>query len=442
MSHDPNGSELEKLREAVRARITMVEVCAKCDIEGRREGHAFRARCPFHEEKNGSFLIGGRAPDRAYCFGCGWSGDIFAFYEKREGVSHVEAVNRLASLVGLSPVIPGVGWAKPKAKVLTALTGARRFEKGEKPRLPGMRALRDAEIEALAELRGLSVAGVRVAAQVMRRVGCCEWPLYLNKWQNRWMSPCEAHWWKCKMDTEECKPVQRFPAWVVTDDTRWVAQFRRLDGGVYLKRDQRRVDGGLPDAEKEGHPSSGEAKTFKSWTAGTATWPIGAADLSGRSNVLLVEGGADMLACYHFLHHFGRLRDVAVVCMLGAHGRLAEAALAHFKGKRVRIICDADEEKVKVNTRKDGTETITKSRPGLDAAERWKEQLTAAGAAVKTFFLGDVLDADGELIVPGLVRADGTPVKDTNDLVYCAAEVRESDDVRDAFCEWKEGFGG
>jgi hypothetical protein len=428
MSHDPNRSDLEKLRDDVRARITMVEVCAKCGIEGRREGHAFRARCPFHEEKSGSFLIGGRAPDRAYCFGCGWSGDIFAFYEQREGVTHVEAVNRLASLLGLASVIQGVAWEKPKAKVLTPLTGARRFEKGEKPSLPKLRAAREGEMQALAELRGLSFAGVRTAAEVMRRVGFCEWPLYLNKWQNRWASPCETHWWKCKQDQAECKPVPRFTAWVVTDDSRWVAQFRRMDGEMYVPR----------AAAEEGK----ERKPFKSWTEGTATWPIGAADLAGRSNVLLVEGGADMLACYHFLHHFGRLRDVAVVCMLGAHGRIADAALPHFKGKRVRIICDADEEKVKITKRKDGTETVSKSRPGLDAAERWKEQLTAAGAAVKTFFLGDVLDADGGLIVPGLVRADGTPVKDTNDLVYCAAEVRESDEVRDAFCEWKEGFGG
>lgn len=428
MSHDPNRSELERLREEVRARITMVEVCAKCAIEGRREGRAFRCRCPFHEEKSGSFLIGGRAPDRAYCFGCGWSGDIFAFYEQRQSVSHVEAVNQLASLVGLTPVIQGVAWEKPKAKVLRPLTGARRFEKGEKPRLPGMRELREDEIAALAKLRGLSVESVRIAARVMRRVGFCEWPLYLNKWRNRWMSPCETHWWKCQLDQAECKPVPRFPAWVVTDDTRWVAQFRRLDGEMYVPR----------AAAEEGK----ERKPFKSWTEGTAMWPIGAADLTNRSNVLLVEGGADMLACYHFLHHFGRLKDVAVVCLLGAHGRIADVALPHFKGKRVRIICDADEEKVKVTKRKDGTETLSKSRPGLDAAERWSQQLTTAGAAVKTFFLGDVLDAEGGIIAPGLVRADGTPVKDTNDLVHCAADVRESDEVRDAFCEWKEGFGG
>lgn len=426
MQHEPTTRQLEELREGIRQRLSMVEVCAKCGIEGKREGRAFRCRCPFHEEKSGSFLIGGRAPDRAYCFGCGWSGDIFAFYEQRQGVSHVEAVNQLASLVGLTPVVQGVAWEKPKAKVLTPLTGARRFEKGEKPRLPRMRMLREEEIAALAKLRHLSVEGVRIAAQVMRRVGFAEWPLYLSRAQNRWMSPCEAHWFSCKQDQAKCRPLPRFPAWVVTDDARWVAQFRRLDGEMYVPRASK-------DAAKERKP-------FKSWTEGTATWPIGAAEMGNRANVLLVEGGADMLAAYHFLHYFGRLKDVAVCCMLGAHGRIAEVALPYFKGKRVRILCDNDELQTKVTARKDGTESVRHSRPGCDAAARWTEQLTEAGAAVKTFFFGDVLDAAGEILAPGLLQADGSPVKDCNDLVHCTAEVL--DDVRDAFCEWKEGFGG
>lgn len=416
--------DLANLRDQIRGRLTMADLCAKDGLEGRREGHAQRARCPFHEEKSGSFLIGGRAADRAHCFGCGWSGDLFAFWEKRKGVSHVEAVNQLASLVGLAPVIPGLKWERPKAKTLAVAKGTRRIEAGEKPALPGMRMLREDEMETLAKLRGLSVESVRIAATVMKRVGYCEWPLYLNRRENRWCSPCDAHWFKCGRDTDECAPVPRFPSWVVTDDARWVAQFRRLDGEPYTPRGE------------------GSKDPFKSWTLGTATWPLGAAELRNRMGVILVEGGADMLAGYHFLQRFSRLREVGVVCMLGASGRIAEAALPFFKGKRVRIICDADEEQVKRHPQKDGTERIVKTRPGCDAAARWTEQLTHAGAAVKTFYLGDVLDGEGEIIVPGLVRADGKPVKDLNDLAYCSSEILDSDEVRDAFCEWKEGFGG
>lgn len=422
-----DNQQFVRLRDDVRARLTMAELCVKDGLEGKREGRALRARCPFHEEKSGSFLIGSRSPDKAHCFGCGWDGDIFAYWEQRQGVWHVEAVNQLASLVGLSPLEPvkeGLKWARPKAKALVVARGNDRIEKGQKPHLPRMRHLRIMEIVELAQLRGLSVESVRIAAHSMKRVAYCDWPLYLSKQDNAWVVPCDKHWMACRGDRQDCAPVPNFPSWVVTDDERWVAQFRRLDGEKYTRRGE------------------GNAEGFKSWTQGTATWPIGASEIFNRVGVILVEGGADMLAAYHFLHKFGKLKDVGVVCMLGASGRIAEAALPYFKGKRVRIICDVDEEQVKTFKQHDGTERVVKTRPGCDAAARWTEQLTNAGAAVKTFYLGDVLGLDGEVLVPGLMRADDIPVKDLNDLVYCHDVVQESGDVRDAFCEWKEGFGG
>lgn len=424
MPDDTSRQKFDDLREAVRERLSMADVCVKDGLEGRREGSALRARCPFHEEKSASFLIGGRSRDRAHCFGCGWGGDIFAYWMERKGVTFHEAINQLASLCGLAPVIPGVKWLRPRALNLAAVTGKRRLENKEKPALPVMRALRAEEIEQLAKLRGLSVAGVRVAAQTFRRVGFCRWPQFYNKRANAFQSPCEEHWWKCRMDQPNCRPVPAFSSWVITDSQRWVAQYRKFDGGMYV-----------PKATDKRDP-------FKSWTVGTSTWPVGASELGNRANVILVEGGADMLAAYHFLHHFGRLNDVGVVCMLGASNFIAEAAFPFFKGKRVRIICDNDEEKVKKYKRADGTERTIHTRPGSDAAARWTEQLTEAGACVKTFFLGDVVDEEGDIIVPGLVKADGSPVGDLNDLAYCLDSVIDSADVRDAFCQWKEGFGG
>ena len=97
--------------------------------------------------------------------------------------------------------------------------------------------------------------------------------------------------------------------------------------------------------------------------------------------------------------------------------------------------------RLKVTKHADGTESQRKTRAGSDTAARWTDQLTAAGAVVKTFFLGDVRDEDGALLARGLVRKTGEKVKDLNDLVYCAAEVLDSD-VRHAFTEWREGFGG
>lgn len=402
MSDERNQMEqLGELREAVRQRLTMAELCVRDGLEGKREGQALRARCPFHDEKSESFLIGSRRLDTAHCFGCGWHGDIFAYWRGKKGKTYAEAVNELASLVGLAPVLPGVKWERPKATALLAIKGDRRINNGEKPLLPRMRALRDDEIVSLAALRGLSVESVTAAARVFKRVCYANWRLYLNKRENRWCSPCQVHWFRCRMDTAECVAMPQYPCWVITDDARWVAQFRKLDGTLWES---------FKDSTR---------KPWKADTAGTSKWPVGVAELGDRPGVLLVEGGPDILAGYHFLHRFGVLDRVAVVGMLGGSSRIAEAALPFFKGKRVRIMAHADEVK------EDG------QRPGFEAAYRWQEQLREAGAAVKTFNL------------EGLVRMDnGKAVKDVNDLAYCADDVIDDWEIRTAFTEWREGFGG
>lgn len=407
------GERLRELREGVRARLPMADLCAKEGIEGAKIGGLLKARCPFHEDRRPSFVIGGRAPDRAHCFGCGWDGDVFAFWAQHRGIEndHKRVVNELAVLVGLPPLEPlqaEVKWKKPKARGLSRMTAKWRVENNEKPALPVMRALRAGEVEQLAKLRGLSVAGVRVAASVFRRIGFCEWPQFQDRF-GAWRPACQVHWHRCAFQTAECIEVPRWPCWVVTDESRWVAQFRRMDGGEFPCRNKK----------------TGEDEPFKSWTKGTGTWPIGCEELEGKLGVLLVEGGADMLACYHFLHRFERLRDVAVCCMLGS-GRINEAVLDRFKGRRVRIIADCDDAKP---VKKDDPPEKWR-RAGLENAYKWQEQLTEAGAVVETFFLD------------GLVRADGKPVKDCNDLALCLPSVIESDEIREAFTEWKEGFGG
>ena len=438
MGNDPTHRQLDDLRDAIRQRITMAEVCAKDGLQKtRKEGRGVRACCPFHEEKSGSFLIGGRDPHRAHCFGCGRGWDIFDYWQERHGVAtHVEAVNQLASLVGLAPVIPGVQWVKPKAKAMASARGGKRVEAGVKPLLPKLRQLRPEELQELADLRGLSVEGVRVAAYTFRRVAGCVWPLWHNRRENRWMSPCDEHFFQCRMERPNCRRRERFTCWVVTDESRWVAQFRRLDGEVFPPQKRRAKETAADEAGDDGEEP---AKGFKSWTVGVGTWPIGCGEIGNRTNVIFVEGGADMLAAYHFLFLFGRLNTVAVVCMLGI-GHIADPALPFFRGKRVCIICDNDEEQVKISKDKDGNEVIKKSKPGADAAARWTEQLTAAGAAVKTFSLGEVW-ADGVLVAPEMVTREGKRVKDLNEAVGCSNEVI-FEDLRDAFCEWREGFGG
>jgi hypothetical protein len=180
---------------------------------------------------------------------------------------------------------------------MTGLT----LEGKEKPALPRMRALNDNEMMTLATLRGLSVEGVRAAAAA-KRVGFCEWP----QWEDR--NGC----WRVADGAAG--------SWVVTDHSRRVAQFRRMDGAKFVRKD--------------GHE-------IKAWTKGSPTWPVGAAEIGDRGCVLLVEGGADMLAAFHFLWLFHRLEVVAVCAMLGASCGICDEALPFFARKRVRLIMHA-----------------------------------------------------------------------------------------------------
>ena len=60
-----------------------------------------KALCPFHKEKTPSFSV---KPDEQIftCFGkCNFTGDVFTFVERKEGVSRLEAIKILADRVGI-----------------------------------------------------------------------------------------------------------------------------------------------------------------------------------------------------------------------------------------------------------------------------------------------------------------------------------------------------
>ncbi len=145
---------------------------------------------------------------------------------------------------------------------------------------------------------------------------------------------------------------------------------------------------------------------FKAWTvAGSrGAWPLGCEESAKFGSIALVEGGGDFLAAFHFIVLEERGRDVAPVAMLGAANRIAPDALELFRGKFVRIFAHVD----KPND--------TGTRPGLEAAARWQEQLTSAGATVECFDLS------------GLHQIDGSPVTDLNDMTRINPEDAENDE--------------
>jgi hypothetical protein len=210
----------------------------------------------------------------------------------------------------------------------------------EKPRLPALTIPTREELAAIAQRRNISAAATRLAG----RRGF----LFTTR-------------------------VNNIPCWAITDRSRWLCQLRRMDGERFPRQ---------------------EADGFKAWTVigSRGSWPIGCEESARFGSIALVEGGGDFLAAFHFIITEERGRDVAPVAILGASNRLAPETLKLFRAKSVRIFPHVDPPNSKG------------ASPGLEAAARWQQQLTDAGAVVHCFDLS------------GLKKIDGAPVTDLNDL--------------------------
>ena len=88
-------------KEKVRDAVDMIAlVSARTEL--RRAGvNSYFGRCPFHEERTGSFHV--RPEEKHYhCFGCQMSGDPFDFVMETEGLDFVEAMESLADRFGVT----------------------------------------------------------------------------------------------------------------------------------------------------------------------------------------------------------------------------------------------------------------------------------------------------------------------------------------------------
>ena len=81
------------------ARADIVEVLGR-RIQLKKAGREFKANCPFHDEKTPSFTV---SPGKGFyhCFGCGAHGTALGFLMEYEHLSFVEAVEALASMMGV-----------------------------------------------------------------------------------------------------------------------------------------------------------------------------------------------------------------------------------------------------------------------------------------------------------------------------------------------------
>jgi hypothetical protein len=282
---EDRGRTSEVSTEEIKQRLSMVELLQRDNVDLRRMGPNLVALCPFHSEKTASFTIfagkGQCGSHHGHCFGCGWHGDIFTYWKDRRGCEFKDAVRELAGMVGLELGAgrSEIGQAKKKVSAVPLQASKQK----QKPALPVMRQLNEKETADYADLRGLSLAGMKLVAD-RRHIGFSMWPLWPD-YHGGWCQPCSKHFFSCSLKDSDCSLIPKFPSIVITDDDRRVASFRRLDGKPYEWIDR----------------ESGNCREIKAWTKGSPSWPLGVGGTEFTKNILLVEGGPDLLAAFHFM---------------------------------------------------------------------------------------------------------------------------------------------
>ncbi|MEN9705254.1 MAG: hypothetical protein RLZZ393_1133 [Pseudomonadota bacterium] len=107
------------------ARADIVELIGT-RVPLKKAGREYRACCPFHDEKTPSFWVS-PAKQFYHCFGCGAHGTALGFLMNYDRLPFVEAVEELASRLGVEvpreASLPGAAPARPAGDDLYALLG-------------------------------------------------------------------------------------------------------------------------------------------------------------------------------------------------------------------------------------------------------------------------------------------------------------------------------
>jgi hypothetical protein len=334
--------------EVAKDRITIPQLAA---LRGWAWKPGKSCHIPYQQDRNasGSVLAGDRL---FHDFTSGETLDAPALLARVENITNEAACKLLIQLAGSSDY-------KSPAKQPPRQADHIDSEKPrEKPRLPALTIPTREELATIAQQRNLSAAATRLASK--------RGFLFTTR-------------------------VNNIPCWAITDRTRWLCQLRRMDGQAFPRRDATAL------RERKSAASNSRMRQlagFKAWTVtgSRGAWPIGCEESARFGSIALVEGGGDFLAAFHFIIAEERGRDVAPVAMLGASNRIAPETLKLFRAKSVRIFPHVDPPNSKG------------ASPGLEAAARWQQQLTDAGAIVHCFDLS------------GLKQINGTPVTDLNDM--------------------------
>ncbi|HOY61184.1 MAG TPA: DNA primase [Candidatus Woesebacteria bacterium] len=93
---------MENQVEEIKKKLDIVEVINKF-VPLKKRGRHYVACCPFHQEKNPSFVV---SPElQIYkCFGCGKAGDVFTFVQEYNRIDFKDALEDLAKMAGIKLV--------------------------------------------------------------------------------------------------------------------------------------------------------------------------------------------------------------------------------------------------------------------------------------------------------------------------------------------------
>ena len=81
------------------SRIDIVDLISK-NVDLKKHGTNFKGLCPFHSENTPSFNVS-QSKQFYHCFGCGASGDAIKFLREYEGLSFLDAIEKLASIANV-----------------------------------------------------------------------------------------------------------------------------------------------------------------------------------------------------------------------------------------------------------------------------------------------------------------------------------------------------
>jgi DNA primase (bacterial type) len=210
--------------EVAKERLRIPALWVILALPGKPEGSC---GSPFREDRNPSFAIFDH-DRRFYDHGTGQGGDAMDFLAMALGISNGDASRKLIELAGVIPQTPDFQREEKHG------SGDQMAEKARKRKSwPTFDAPKSAEIKAIAELRGLSIEGVSLAAEA----GLL------------WCVNCDEG-----------------RAWIVTDSRRLNAQARRMDCKAWAKQN---VD--CLDDKPSLRPAPAERKSYHPPYAGRLT---------------------------------------------------------------------------------------------------------------------------------------------------------------------------